>query len=178
MFMNVRTTNKNVHDARAKLLNFYNFLTIHFEFSIVNKTNFKEIQRRYRNDRKKIKIRDDKIFNEKFVSLKFVFKKKKIHKTKNSSKNDLSKLIKKSKVIKKFEAIKKFEVIKKHKIIKKFEAIKKHEIIKKFEVIKKSSNFIKKLSQFIEIQKLSSNTESSQFEKKSDIEEKQIENEK
>ena len=86
MYMNVKTKNKESKNARAKLLNFYDLLTIHSEFSIVNKENFMKIKRRYRNDKKKRKIRNDDVFKNKFCSLDSISQKKNFSKSKSSNK--------------------------------------------------------------------------------------------
>ena len=86
MYMNVKTENKESRDARAKLLNFYDLLIIHSEFSIVNKENFMKIKRRYRNDKKKRKVRNDDVFKNKFCFLDSISQKKNFPKNKSSNK--------------------------------------------------------------------------------------------
>ena len=86
MYMNVKTENKESKNARAKLLNFYDLLTIHSEFAIVNKRNFMKVKRRYRNDKKKRKVRNDDVFKNKFCSLDSISQKKKSSKSKSFDK--------------------------------------------------------------------------------------------
>jgi hypothetical protein len=54
---------------RDRLLRFYDSLPSHDSFKQVNKEQFYEVRSRYRNDKKKVKARDDGILREDFVSL-------------------------------------------------------------------------------------------------------------
>ena len=86
MYMDVKAEGKGSRDARAELLNFYDLLAIHPEFSTVDKGDFMEVKRRYRNDKKKRKIRNDDVLKDKFCSLGSVPQKKDFSKGKSSNK--------------------------------------------------------------------------------------------
>ncbi|KAN0075599.1 hypothetical protein V8E54_006869 [Elaphomyces granulatus] len=62
-------TDRVCSSERDRLLRFYDSLPSHDSFKQVNKEQFYEVRSRYRNDKKKVKARDDGILREDFVSL-------------------------------------------------------------------------------------------------------------
>ncbi len=61
--------NDEILNACARLLRFYDLLLTHENYSEVNKSDFYQLTKRYRNDRKKAKERDIKILANSYVSL-------------------------------------------------------------------------------------------------------------
>ena len=69
LFLDQKKEAITVSDARQRLLRFYDTIPIHTDFAEVNKTQFKELNNRYRNKRKKKKERDDQVLQDYYVSI-------------------------------------------------------------------------------------------------------------
>ena len=69
LYLDQRAAQTAVADARQRLLRFYDTIPIHADFAEVDKAQFKELNRRYRNDRKKNKKRDDQVLKDCYVSI-------------------------------------------------------------------------------------------------------------
>lgn len=69
LYVDTVEINQEALDARQRLLRFYDLLLTHENFNDVDKSEFCELTKRYRNDRKKIKKKDNNMLSESYVSV-------------------------------------------------------------------------------------------------------------
>ena len=69
LYLDACDTNSGALDARDRLLKFYDQIPVHPNFSEVDKQDFKELRRRYRNQHGAPAERSDRILKECFTSL-------------------------------------------------------------------------------------------------------------
>lgn len=69
MYLTAIAKNQSIKNAWAKLLKLYDLLSVHFDFKNVDRINFRKLKKRFRNDKKKSKLRSFKLIENEFVSL-------------------------------------------------------------------------------------------------------------
>lgn len=69
LYLDAEETGIGVLDARNDLLRFYDTIPLHQNFANVDKNDFKELTHRYRNDKKKPKMKSFTMLETHFVSL-------------------------------------------------------------------------------------------------------------
>ena len=67
LYLNISDININKLNARDRLLKFYDQIFVHSNFKDVNKSDFKKIKKRYRNQHDNIVERSDRIFKKCFT---------------------------------------------------------------------------------------------------------------
>ena len=69
LYLDCCHTGSGAMDARARLLRFYDRIPLHPNFQDVDKSDFKEVKKRYRNHHGTASERNDSVLEECFTSL-------------------------------------------------------------------------------------------------------------
>ena len=69
LYLDTVATGKGLLDARDRLLKFYDQIPVHPNFQDVDKSDFKELKKRYRNQHGTQAERGDRVLQECYVSI-------------------------------------------------------------------------------------------------------------